>query len=288
MILNEPLVFTDAGYFFGIHAPGKRGFPNFFPAAHHAAICQAEGARIIKSLFPQSKVGTTFSYSHIDRVSDKERDLMAAKKVDTLLNRFFLEPLLGRPYPIYDLSLLGCIEKYMKQGDDQLLAFDMNFIGLQNYTREIVKYSPFNLFLQAKIVNVEKRNGFHTAMNWEVHPPSIYKALHRLSEYKEIKEIIVTENGAAFEDVVINDAVDDFHRKNYLQKYIEQVLRAKLEGVNVTGYFVWTLLDNFEWAKSLHPRFGLVHDDFISQKRIIKSSGLWYGEFLKNKKSFFE
>ena len=121
----------------------------------------------------------------------------------------------------------------------------------------------------------------HTLMNWEIYPPAIYNALKRINEYPGVKEIIITENGAAFKDVLSNDAVHDFQRLAYLKNHVEQVLLAKKEGVQVNGYFVWTLLDNFEWAEGFHPRFGLVYVDFETQKRVIKASGKWYSEFIK-------
>src|SRR5690606_35808821 len=119
-----------------------------------------------------------------------------------------------------------------------------------------------------------------TAMNWEVYPESIYHVLKKFSAYPNIPRLMITENGAAFPDVVKDDQVDDPQRLMYLKNNIEQVLHAKQEGVRVNGYFVWTFLDNFEWAEGYHPRFGLVHVDFNTQKRIVKSSGNWYADFL--------
>jgi beta-glucosidase len=282
MVLNEPMVFTGAGYFLGVHAPGKKGLYNFFAAAHHAAICQAEGARIIKHINPQIKVGTTFSYSHIDAFSANEKDSQAAKKVDALLNRMFIEPLLGMGYPVNDLKVLQKIERFIKPGDEAKLKFDMDFIGLQNYTRELVKHTLFTPFVKAKIVKANKRGVPHTLMNWEVYPESIYHALKRLGSYRSVKEIVITENGAAFADNISTDnKVYDLNRILFLQHYLAQVLRAKNEGINVSGYFIWTLLDNFEWAEGFHPRFGLVHVDFKTQQRIIKESGYWYRDFIR-------
>ncbi len=119
-------------------------------------------------------------------------------------------------------------------------------------------------------------------MNWEVYPESIYKMLYKFSLYKNFKELIVTENGAAFPDVVVNNAVHDGRRKTYLQQHIAQVLRAKKEGVNVKGYFVWSFTDNFEWAEGYQPRFGLVPIDFSTQQRTVKSSGYWYSQLLQS------
>ncbi len=283
MVLNEPMVFTGAGYFLGVHAPGKKGLSSFLAAAHHAALCQAEGGRIIKSARQDCKVGTTFSYSHIEPYRHyEEKDLKAAVKVDALLNRMFIEPLLGMGYPAKDLKIIERIERFMYPHDEKKLAFDMDFIGLQNYTRELVSHAPLMPFVKAKIIKASKRNVEHTLMDWEVYPRGIYKALKRLNNYKQIKEIIVTENGAAFNDIYEEDMVDDYKRVKFLQDYIAQVLLAKREGIRVNGYFVWTLLDNFEWAEGFYPRFGLVNVDFKTQKRIVKNSGSWYSQFLKN------
>jgi beta-glucosidase len=284
MVLNEPMVFTGAGYFLGVHAPGKKGLSSFLAAAHHAALCQAEGGRIIKSLRNDCKVGTTFSYSHIEPYRENNtKDINAAVKVDAILNRLFIEPLLGMGYPTKEVKILQRIERFMYPHDEKKLAFDMDFIGLQNYTRELVAYAPLIPFVQAKIIKASKRNVPHTLMDWEIHPPCIYHALKKYNNYKGIKEIILTENGAAFSDSHKEGEVNDKERVKYLQDHIAQVLQAKQEGVKITGYFVWTLMDNFEWAEGFYPRFGLVYVDFETQQRIIKNSGRWYSQFLKNK-----
>lgn len=282
IILNEPMVFTGAGYFLGVHAPGKKGLNSFLAAAHHAAISQAEGGRLIKQLRPECNVGTTFSCSHIEPYRLIEKDIIAAKKIDTLLNRLFVEPLLGLGYPINDLKILQRIEQFIRPGDEGKLAFDMDFIGVQNYTRELVSHHSFMPFIQAKIIKANKRNVETTLMNWEVYPESMYHILKKFDQYKNIKQLIVTENGAAFPDDLADGRIVDDKRIKFLQDTIEQILRAKQEGVNVKGYFIWTLLDNFEWAEGYYPKFGLVHVDFETQKRTIKSSGYWYKEFLQS------
>ena len=280
MVLNEPMVFTGAGYFLGIHAPGKKGLNNFLSAAHHAALCQAEGGRAIRSIRSDCKIGTTFSCSHIEPLRNTAEDHAASARVDTLLNRMFIQPLLGLGYPMNDLKLLQRLEPFVKQYDEQKLSFKMDFIGIQNYTREIVTYDYFTPFIKAKIVKADKRNVERTLMNWEVYPESLYHVLKKFNAYK-IEEIIVTENGAAFTDDLINERVHDEKRVKFLEDNIAQILRAKNEGIKVNGYFVWTLMDNFEWAEGFYPRFGIVHVDFSSGRRIIKSSGCWYQKFLQ-------
>lgn len=282
MVMNEPSVFAGAGYFFGIHAPGRTGLKNFLPAIHHIILSMASGAKKLRELLPNAEIGTTFSCSYIEPVSDKKRDIAAAHRVDTLINRLFIEPVLGLGYPIGDIAVLKGLEKYYLPGDEQKMQFDFDFIGLQNYTREIVKYSFFTPYIGASLVKAQTRKVPVTAMGWEVYPQAIYHILKKFNAYPQIKKMIITENGAAFPDEVINGKINDIKRVEYIQANLEEVLKAKQEGCRVKGYFVWTLTDNFEWAEGYRPRFGLVYVDFETQQRIIKSSGYWYAGLLGN------
>lgn len=282
MVLNEPMVFTGAGYFLGVHAPGKKGLKSFLPAVHHATLCQAIGGKVVRGLVPNAEVGTTFSCSQINAFSEKSKDIRAAQKADVLLNRLFIEPALGLGYPSENLPILKRLDSYKNEGDDQKMLFDFDFIGIQNYTREVVKHSYTVPYLHAKIVPATDRPVKTTLMDWEVHPPSIYNMIAKFNAYSNIPKIIVTENGAAFSDNIRNGAVHDPERLGYLQQYLYQVHKAQQDGYKVSGYFAWTFTDNFEWAEGYFPRFGLVYTDFPSQRRIIKSSGKWYRDFLGN------
>jgi beta-glucosidase len=280
IILNEPMVFTGAGYYLGVHAPGKKGMKNFLAAVHHAAMCQAEGGRAVRSLLTDAFVGTTFSCSFIQPQDKSQSDIMAAQRVDAFLNRLFVEPLAGKGYPVSDLKFLHRMEPIIKSGDEEKLAFNMDFIGVQNYTREIVTRSYITPWIRAKIIKAEKRYVETSAMNWEVYPESIHYMLAKFSKYKCFKEIIVTESGVAYPDIVNEGKVNDEKRRHYLEQCIKQVLKSRQDGVNVNGYFVWSLTDNFEWAEGFRPRFGLVYVDFETQERIIKESGYWFSRFL--------
>ncbi|MBP0905359.1 GH1 family beta-glucosidase [Mariniflexile gromovii] len=282
MVLNEPMVFTGAGYFLGVHAPGSKGLKNFLPAVHHAMLCQAIGGRVLRALVPNAHIGTTFSCSQITPFRDTPKDMRAAQKADALLNRLFIEPLLGFGYPTEHVPVLRRIETYIKPQDLKNAVFNFDFIGVQNYTREMVKHSYYVPYLRAKIVKASKRNVKTTLMDWEVYPSSIYNMIERFNQYKGINKIIITENGAAFPDMLIDGKVNDTERLHYLQAYLEQVHKAKKDGLNVAGYFVWTFTDNFEWAEGYHPRFGLVYTNFSTQQRIVKASGKWYQSFLGN------
>jgi len=281
MVMNEPSVFSGAGYFFGIHAPGRTGLRNFLPVIHHVVLSMVAGAKKLRELLPDAVIGTTFSCSYIEPRSDRKRDKRAAKVADALVNRLFIEPILGLGYPVSDIPVLKGIEKFYQPGDEENMSFDFDFIGLQNYTREIVRYSFFTPYINASLVKAKDRNVEITAMGWEVYPAAIYHIINKFDAYPQIKKILITENGAAFPDILSDYEVTDPKRTAYLQDHLKQVLKAKQEGCRVEGYFVWTLTDNFEWAEGYHPRFGLIHVDFDTQKRIVKSSGKWYADFLK-------
>jgi beta-glucosidase len=280
MVLNEPLVFTGAGYFAGYHAPGKKGLKNFLPAAYHAALVQGHIGKLIKRLNPNLQVGTTYSCSYNMPYSNSVKDVAAAKKVNALLNRFFIEPSLGMGFPVNDIPVLAKIEALKQAGDEALMQIDFDFIGLQVYTRELIKHSYFTPYLNAKIVPAHKRKVFHTKMNWEVYPSAILEVVKSFSAYAGVKKIIITENGASFDDALLNGVVADFHRQTYLEKHLEKLLEASQDYPKLMGYFVWSATDNFEWTEGYSQRFGLIYINFKTQERWVKNSGYWYRQFL--------
>lgn len=282
LILNEPLTYTAAGYFAGVHAPGRRGVADFLPAIHHTTLCQAEGGRIVRQNVPDARIGTTFFCAPVEPKSPNSWHVKAAARIDALANRLFIEPALGLGYPVDTVPILKQIEKrYARPGDMEKLAFDFDFIGLQNYFRLVVRHSPWAPFVWAREVKPEKR-GIQdvTAMGWEVYPEGMYQIINQFARYEGVREIVITENGVAYPAKPGEDPIRDEKRVRFYQDYLQQILRAKQEGANVGGFFAWTLLDNFEWAEGYHPRFGLVHVDFETQKRTVKQSGEWFRELL--------
>lgn len=283
IILNEPFGFTTLGYMLGKHAPGKKGLSNFLPAIHHAAMAQAEGGRIIRKLVAQAHIGTTFSCSQIIPYSSKPEDVAAANRIDILMNRLFIEPSLGKGYPVDDsfkflekFQMLNKTWKYTER-----LHFDFDFIGLQYYFPVVVKHNSYIPIVQASEVKPATRKVPYTAMGWEINADSFYRTIKKIWLYGGVKEIIITENGAAFKDTLKDGVIDDKERVNYFNQHLQAVLKAKKEGVNIKGYFAWTLMDNFEWSEGYHPRFGLVQVDFKTQLRTIKNSGYWWRDFLQ-------
>lgn len=284
LVLNEPATFIGAGYFLGYHAPGKKGINSFLPAMHHAMLCQGIGGRILKDNVPHCRVGTAISITQIDSDGTSAKDEQTKKRFDIIFNRLFVEPILGLGYPMNDFAVLKKVRQYMHHVDEKNLPFDFDFIGLQNYTREVIKYNPLIPYVKGKIIEAKERNVNCTHMGWEIYPEAIYNMLHKLNAYGKIKEFIVTENGASFPDKREKKTIHDPQRVEFLKTHLKQVLRAKQDGINVNGYFVWTLMDNFEWAEGYTQRFGLIYTNFKNRKRYFKDSGYWFAEFLAKRK----
>lgn len=281
MVFNEPAAFVGLGYLLGYHAPGKRGLNKFYSAAHHTCLAMSESGRTIRSIIPDAVIGTNFSCSSVEAFKNKKKHSKAVGRLDAMLNRMFIEPSLGLGYPVDDFPTLKGIYKFMEDGDNDLLQFDFDFIGLQNYFRVVVKRSPFIPVVWAKQIKAAKLNVPVNEMGFEIYPEGIYKVLKQFSAYEGVKRLIITENGVCVKDSVENDRVHDKERIDFFRSYLEYVLKAKSEGVKVDGYFVWTLTDNFEWSEGYRPRFGLVYIDYPTQKRIIKDSGYWFQEMFR-------
>lgn len=281
IVINEPFGFTSLGYMLGVHAPGLTGVTNFFEAALHTAIAQADGAKILRAEVNQAIIGTAFSCSEIVPYSHSDQDVMIAKRTDVLMNRFFLEPALGLGFPTGNWDVLEKFAiSYSTWRHQDRMAFDFDFIGVQNYFPLVIKYNAFIPVVQAWEVKAKSRKVPHTAMGWEINADSFYRIIKQFASYPQVKNIMITENGAAFHDKLVDGKVEDGERVAYFKAYLAGMLKAKSEGVNITGYLAWTLMDNFEWAEGYQARFGLVHNDFKTQQRTIKQSGYWWQEFL--------
>ncbi|MDQ7949925.1 MAG: GH1 family beta-glucosidase [Pedobacter sp.] len=281
IVLNEPLGFTSLGYMLGIHAPGQTGLSNFLSSVLHVAIAQADGGRILRAEVASAHIGTTFSCSEIIPYTQQEADLIAARRMDCLMNRLFIEPTLGMGFPDADWDVL---EKFIIGRStwryQERMTFDFDFIGLQNYFPMVVKFNSFVPIIQAWEVKARYRKKPYTSMGWEINADSFYHILKQFAAYPGIKEIMITEGGAAFADQFENEKINDQQRIAYFQDYLSALLRAKNEGLPITGYLAWTLMDNFEWAEGYQAKFGLVHNDFKTQKRTVKESGYWWKRFL--------
>ncbi|WP_026750649.1 GH1 family beta-glucosidase [Sediminibacterium sp. C3] len=281
IVLNEPMGFTSLGYMIGKHAPGKIGLSNFLPAVHNAVMAQAEGGRIIRTHVSGAVIGTSFSCSEIIPFTQSEKDKAAAKRIDILLNRLFIEPALGLGYPSDDFLLMDKLYLHNKAWKyKERMQFDFDFIGIQNYFPVVVKYNAMIPIIQATDVSAKKRKLPVTDMGWEINPNSFYNIIEQFASYKGVKKIIISESGAYFKDKLIAGVIDDQQRIDYYQQFLQALLKAKNNKLPVAGYFAWTLMDNFEWSEGYHATFGLVHVDFATQLRTVKASGHWFRQFL--------
>lgn len=282
IVLNEPMSFTGLGYYAGYHAPGKRGINNFLAAAHHAALCQALGAKEIKRNRPGANVGNTFSVTWVKPKNQSSYNLNAASRLDALLNRFFTEPLLGIGYPLETLPEFRRIEKFFKPGDEVKMRHDMDFWGLQYYFRTVAKFSLVTPMIWANHIPANKRNVPVNAMNLEIYPKGLLKILKQFNQYNGLPKIFISESGICLSETINeNGQIHDNNRIAYHQQILKQIQKASRKGMEVKGYFIWTFIDNFEWSEGISPRFGIVYNDFETQERTIKDSGKWFKSFLK-------
>lgn len=276
---NEPWVFTWLGYTIGVHAPGyQSGDPRqALQASHHVNLAHGRSVPLIRQNAPGAQVGITLNLSPAYPASDSDEDIAAAKRQDGYLNRWYLDPVLNGSYPEDIVDQFIEFQPVIREGDMQTIFQPVDFLGINYYSRNVVRHDPGQMGLE--LAHVRQETSEHTAMDWEIYPNGLYDLLKRINADYAPKAIYITENGAAFEDVVGPDGeVDDPQRVRYLQEHFAAALRARDEGVPLEGYFVWSLLDNFEWAEGYDKRFGIVYVDYETQARIVKSSGRYLAE----------
>ena len=226
-------------------------------------------------------MGITLNMAPAHPASDTEDDHDAARRFDGYLNRWFLDPLYRGAYPDDMLVEYSDLAPNVDEGDLEIIAERTDFLGANYYSRSVMRHDPAAGFLRARGVRPEESE--YTEMDWEIYPEGLYELLSRLHDDYSPPLIYITENGAAFADEIGSDGeVHDPRRIDYLREHFLQAHRAIGEGIPLAGYFVWTLMDNFEWSFGYSRRFGLVYTDYPTQTRIVKSSGRWYGEVIRN------
>ena len=276
--LNEPWVSAFVGYEEGRHAPGVKDPQAALAASHHLLLAHGRAVSVIRRNSPDAQVGITLNLLQVMAASNSTADRAAAYFDDGRINRWFLDPISGRGYPLDMVRDYGTEMGFVQAGDLEQIATPIDFLGVNYYMRGIsrsknipeVENNPQTTFRRDEI----------TEMGWEVYPEGIYTLLGRLYFDYEFPVIYITENGAAFKDQVLNGQVDDPQRLSYIKRHLQQVFRAIEAGVPVKGYFAWSLMDNFEWAHGFSKRFGLIFVDYKTQQRIPKSSARWYEQVI--------
>ena len=284
--LNEPKVSSHAGYGSGIHAPGIDDLEQRKRATHHLLLAHGLGLQVLRAgAGPQgAQVGITLDLSPVHPLTDSPADRAAAARVDGDAHGLFLEPVLHGRYPEAAVQVLGgpAAFDFVREGDLALASAPIDFLGINYYRRMLVRDAPGRGVLAAETVLPDGVPV--TAVGWPVEPDGLRELLVGLkTEHPDLPPVYITENGAAYDDVVAEDGtVDDPLRVEYLRDHLGALHDAIAAGVRVDGYFVWTLLDNFEWAEGYAKRFGVVYVDYADQRRIPKTSAGFLGRVARD------
>jgi len=271
---NEPWVMATLGYENGDFAPGVKNRATAMQASHHLLLSHGLALQAMRAQGCKSRLGIVLNQSPVVPEKDTPEDTALAILKDGKLVRWYMDPLFNKGYPQDVLDYLGGDAPELQQGDLRDIATPMDFLGVNYYSRKVASTSGD--------WNVHKGGLPFTDMGWEIYPEGLTQLLVRLHRDYTLPPIYLTENGAAFKDQIIDGKVHDSQRVDFISRHINAVGDAMLQGVDVRGYMVWSLLDNFEWASGYEKRFGIIHVDYATQKRTLKDSALWYREFLRD------
>ena len=273
---NEPWVIAVLGHESGIFAPGIKSRAAAIQVAHHLFLSHGLALSAMRAQGCKADMGSVLNLAPINAATDAEADQAAARRADGGGLRWYVEPLLKGEYPADVLQELGADAPRILPGDMASIQVPLDFLGVNYYMRSVVSAGePWDLKTSGNEI---------TDMGWEVYPQGLTELLLRLHRDYTLPPIFITENGAAFPDEVINQQVHDSQRQRYIARHITATLEAMRQGVRVDGYFVWSLLDNFEWSSGYAKRFGIVRVDYDTQARSLKDSALWYRNFLTSKR----
>lgn len=275
--VNEPWCSSFNGYHTGTHAPGRQDLGAAVAAAHHLNVAHGLAVRSIREgAYPEVRIGVANLITDVVAASGRREDIEAAARIDANNNLMFLAPpYLGRyPAAVHDLYDRHGLESLIRPGDLKTISIPTDFVGVNHYHQIVVSSDPSNAHLGASFTQAEPAS---TSLGWSIKPESLRNVLHRVSQEFTELPLYVTESGASFHDEIDQQGnVIDIERIGYLHGYFGAAAEAITAGVDVRGYFVWSLLDNFEWGEGYSHRFGLTYIDYETQTRIQKASAEWY------------
>lgn len=277
-MLNEPSVHAIFGHGFGNHAPGLTGWDSYVRAQHHQNLAQGVGITALRALRSDLKLGTVFSLQPIFPSSQQPQDIAAAQRFDACWNTINLDPLfLGR----YPAAFEQTFAPLVQAGDLQAIRVPVDFLGVNYYGPSWIKHDPAAFLAQAGYGAVPEGTP-RTLLGWPISADGLVAVLTRLRDQYGNPPVFITENGACYEDPApANGVVADPERTAYIKAHLEACARAIGQGCALNGYFVWSLLDNFEWAEGKRRRFGVTHVDFDTQVRTPKSSLLYLSQLMR-------
>jgi beta-glucosidase len=278
--LNEPWVVSDAGYLHGTHAPGHADPAEAPVASHNLLRAHGAGLQAIRAE-GGTQAGLVVNLEPKVPASNRAEDIAATRRADAYMNRQFLDPVFLGRYPEELAQMFGPAWPTFPEADFALIRQPLDFLGVNYYTRGVTRDDPSAPPVRA--AHARQPGHVYTQTSWEVHPPAFTEVLVWVRDRYGPVPLYVTENGAAFEDPprAGGGLVDDPQRVTYLRDHLAALRDAISQGVDVRGYFVWSLLDNFEWSAGYGPRFGLYHVDFETQRRTPKASARFYSEVIR-------
>ena len=274
--LNEPWVVVDGGYLHGALAPGHKNMFEAPIASHNLLRAHGAAVRAYRALGLEKPIGIVVNLEPKYSASDDEEDLAANRRADAYMNRQYLDPLFRGSYPEEFPDMWGEAWPDFPADDFALIGEKIDFVGINYYLRAITKADPSVPIERAR--RVPPKHALYTTTDWEVFPQALEDLMVWFRERYGDTPIYITENGSAFYDPhkPIDGAIDDPLRVYYLREHLKALHRAIARGVDVRGYFVWSLLDNLEWSHGFTKRFGIIHVDFETLQRTIKRSGYYY------------
>jgi beta-glucosidase len=279
--INEPWVLVDAGYLHGVHAPGRQSPRETALAAHHLLLAHGAAVEAYRAV-GRHQIGLVVNLEPKDPASDTDEDVAAAERSHLYMNRHFLDPVFKGRYPDELIALYGDAWPLGATPNLASARQPIDFLGINYYKRGVMARDDARPVERAGHVYPPGRP--YTEMNWEVYPECLARTLFWVRDTYGDIPLYVTENGAAFADppTVIAEVLEDPERVDYLRGHLLAAHEAIQRGVDLRGYFVWSLLDNFEWSQGFSKRLGVIHVDYASQKRTFKRSGLFYRDVVRS------
>jgi beta-glucosidase len=284
---NEPWCVSFLSHQIGEHAPGWQDWPAALAAAHNVLLSHGWAVPVLRENSPGAEVGITLNFTIATPATDSEQDTAAARMLDGYFNRWFVDPVYKGSYPedmvaayrAQGLLLEGELP-FVHGGDMNAISVPTDFLGVNYYTRAVVK-GPLSMNADPAGLEVKLNGVERTDMGWEVYPQGLHDLLVWLHTDYSPPKMYITENGVSYSDGPGSDGrIHDERRTRYLRDHFAAARRAMDLGVPLAGYFVWSLMDNFEWAKGYKQRFGMVWVDYSTLQRIPKDSALWYRQVI--------
>ncbi len=281
--INEPWVAAFIGYGMGIHAPGIQDAAQAYQAAHHLNLAHGKVVQLFRQGGYQGEIGYVLNLNGLLPGSDRPEDVEATQRLHDETHRFFLDPVFHGTYPEALFSWLGTQAPKVYEGDLDIIRTPIDFLGINHYNTDLVFYDVMSThWLKVRSVPYSAPGWGQTGMGWGINPPGIKREIMNVVEHYGNPKMIITENGCAMPDEPDEDGfVADWNRIFFLKAHLQQVHEAIQEGANVQGYFVWSILDNFEWERGYSCRFGLVRVDYETLRRVPKQSAYWYRDVIR-------